>query len=152
MLPVDIAKFLRIVFLSNTSSGCFWQTYHGTVKSTGVPVLWFCASKCFKFLSKTFMKCCTNNSSLSRDKNNFFLAWKTYTKCCTSNCVMSHVKRLSSSTLHGLPGAFNFRVWFGKQNMAVKILILILFHFGLLCWLIYHTFCILSLLQLQDAS
>ena len=39
VLPVDIAKFLRIAFLYNTSGGCLWQSYHGTVKSAGVPVL-----------------------------------------------------------------------------------------------------------------
>ena len=68
VLPVDIAKFLRIAFLCNTSGGCFWQSYHGTVKSAGVPVLWFRASTCFRFWSKTFTKSCTNNSLLSRDK------------------------------------------------------------------------------------
>ena len=68
VFPVDIAKFLRIAFLYNTSGGCFWQSYHGTVKSAGVPVLWFRASTCFQFWSKTFTKRCTNNSLLSRDK------------------------------------------------------------------------------------
>ena len=61
VLPVDIAKFLRIAFLCNTSGGCFWQSYHGTVKSAGVPALWFRASTCFQFWSKTFTKRCTNN-------------------------------------------------------------------------------------------
>ena len=61
VFPVDIAKFLRIVFLYNTSGGCFWQSYHGTVKSAGVPALWFRASMCFQFWSKTFTKRCTNN-------------------------------------------------------------------------------------------
>ena len=68
MFPVDIAKFLRIVLLKNTSGGCFWQSYNGTVKSAGVPVLWFRASTCFWFWSKTFTKRCSNNSLLSRDK------------------------------------------------------------------------------------
>ena len=106
VFPVDIAKFLRIVFLYNTSGGCFWQSYHGTVKSAGVPVLWFRASTCFRFWSKTFTKRCTNNSLLSRDKtisslleligqvlsiSEYFSKnincvrfwWKTFTKRCT---------------------------------------------------------------------
>ena len=45
--------------------------------------------------------------------------WKTYTKRCTSNYVISHVKRLSSPTLCGWSGAFNFRVWFGKRKNAM---------------------------------
>ena len=100
---------LRIAFLYNTSGGCFWQFYHGTVKSAGVPVLWFCTSTCFRFWSKTFTKCCTNNSLLSRDKTIscllelighvpliseyvlenikcFRFWWNTYTKHCLSTC------------------------------------------------------------------
>ena len=47
---------LRIAFLYNTSGGCFWHFYHGTVKSAGVPVLGFRASTCFRFWLKTFTK------------------------------------------------------------------------------------------------
>ena len=54
VFPVDIAKFLRIVFLYNTSGGCFWQSYHGTVKPAGVPVLWFRASHVLSILIKNF--------------------------------------------------------------------------------------------------
>ena len=68
VFPVDIVKFLRIAFLYNASGGCFWQSYHGTVKSAGVPVLWFGASTCFQFWSKTFTKRRTINSLLSNDK------------------------------------------------------------------------------------
>ena len=32
-------------------------------------VLWFCTSVCFQFWSKTFMKHCSNNSLLSRDRS-----------------------------------------------------------------------------------
>ena len=46
---------------------------NGTVKSAGVPVLWFCASTCILFWSKTFTKRCTNNSLLSHDKTIWFL-------------------------------------------------------------------------------
>ena len=35
---MDIAQFLRMAFLCNTSGDCFWQRYHSTVKSPGVPV------------------------------------------------------------------------------------------------------------------
>ena len=110
MFPADIAKFLRIAFSCNTSGGCFWQSYHGTVKSAGVPVLWIRASTCFLFWSKTFRKRWSNNPLLSPDKtipflldliahvllisdqnrfwkniNCFCFWWKTYKKCCTSN-------------------------------------------------------------------
>ena len=127
-----------------------------------MPVLWFRASTCFQFWSKTFTKCCTNNSLLSQDKtisflnwlvkcfqfqkmfwkniNCFWFWWKTYTRHCKSNDVMQCVKRLSSPALCGWSGGLNFSVWFGKWNMAVKILILILFYFCLLCWLKSHHF------------
>ena len=35
VFPVDIAKFLRIALLYNSSGGCIWLSYHNTVKSTG---------------------------------------------------------------------------------------------------------------------
>ena len=75
----------------------------------------------------------------------FRFLWKTYTKRCTSNYVISRVKGLSSPVLRDWSGALNFRVWFGKRYMAVKIPILILFGFYLLCWLNKHLFCVLSL-------
>ena len=161
---VDITKFLRIVFSYNTAGGCFWQSYYGTVKPAGVPVLWFHTSMCFQFWSKTFTKHCSNNSLLSRDKSisslleftvtcfwfqnmfwrniNCFRFWlKIYTKRCTSNYEISNAKQLSSPALWS--GAFNFRAWFGKRNMAVKIQILILFLFCLLHWLKNHLFWVL---------
>ena len=93
---------LRIAFLYNTCRGCCWQFYHSTVKSTGVPVLWFRTSTCFWFWSKHFTRCHTNNSLLCCDKtisrllelighihleniNCFQFWWNTYTKDCTSN-------------------------------------------------------------------
>ena len=48
--------------------------------------------------------------------------------------------------LFGWSGAFSFRVWFGKRNITLKISILILYQFCLLCWLKNHLFCVLSLL------
>ena len=48
-----------------------------------------------------------------------FRFWsKTYTKCCTNNYVISRVKRLFSPTLCCWSGAFNFRTWFGKLKNA----------------------------------
>ena len=162
MFPVDIAKFLSIVFLYNTSGGCFWQSYHGTVKSAGVPVLWFRASTCFRFWSKTFTKRCSNNFLLSRDKTISSLldlighvlliseyVWgicfdEKVTQSVAHVTVISGAKRLSSPVLCGWLGAVNFRVWSGKRDMAVKIPILILFRFCLLCSLKNHLFCVLS--------
>ena len=76
MFPEGIAKFLwmvspsvaAIVFLYNTSGGCFWQSYHSIVKLAGVTVLWFPTSRCIQFWSKTLTKRCTSNSLLSCDK------------------------------------------------------------------------------------
>ena len=145
VFPVDIAKFLRIVFLYNTSGGCFWQSYHNTIKSAGVPVLWFRTSTCFRFWSKTFLikrnvaqiiiyyhvikqflaclnwlvTCFRFQDIFWKNMNCFWFWWKTYTKCCTSNYVISRVKRLSSPALSGWSGAFNFRVWFGKRRNVV---------------------------------
>ena len=129
---MDIAKFLRIVFLYNTSGGCFWQSYHGTVKSAGVPVLWFRASTCFRFWSKTFTKRCTNNSLLSCDKTissllelighmlliseyvleniNCFRFWWKLTQSIAQITVISRVKILSSPAFCGWSGVFNFRL------------------------------------------
>ena len=158
-----------IVFLYITSGGYFWQSYRGTVKAVEVPVLWFRAFRCIRFWSKTFTKRCkiilyyhVAKQFLSclnwfvtcfwfqilfwKNINCFRSWWKTYTKRCTSNCVISLVKRLSSTALCCWLGAFNFCLWFGKRNMAVKIPILNLFCFCLLCWLKNHLFYVLSLL------
>ena len=171
MFPVDITKFLKIVFLCNTSGGCLWQPYHGTVKSAGVPVLWFCASTCFRFWSKTFTKRRINNSLLTHDKIIYSLLEliahilsiaecfektliafdfdEKITQSFAQVCLISCVKRISSPALCGLSGALDFRVWFWKRDTAVKTPILTLFRFCLLCWLKNHLFCVLFLLQLQ---
>ena len=78
--------------------------------------------------------------------NCFWFWWKTYTRHCTSNYVISRVKWLSSPAFYGWLDAFSFRVWYGKRNMVVKIMILILFLFCLLCWLKNHLFWVLSYL------
>ena len=142
MFPEDIAKFWRLAVSYNTSSGCFWQSYH-TVKSAGVPVLCFRASTCFQFWSKTFTERCTNNSLLSCDKtifpcfnwlvtcfqfqsmfskniSCFRFWWKTYAKRCTSN---NYVKRLSSPALCGWSGwCFQFQgmIWKTKECRKQK--------------------------------
>ena len=169
MFPVDIAKFLRIAFLYNTSGGCFWQSYHGTVKSAGCLFFDFPPPRTFTFdqklsqnvaqiilyyhVTKQYLPClnwlvtCFQFQNMFwKNINCFRFWWKTYTKRCTSNYVISRVKRLSSPALCGWSGAFSFRVWFGKRNMAVKISILILFLFCLLCCLKNHSFWVLPLL------
>ena len=78
-----------------------------------MPVLWFRASTCFEFWSKTFTKRCINNFLVSRTEqflpclnwlvtcfrfqnmfwrniNCFQFWWKTYTKRCTSNFSPQH--------------------------------------------------------------
>ena len=147
MFPVDITKFLRILFLYNTSGSCFWQSYHGTVKSAGVPVFWFRASTCFSDLdqklswnaaqiilyyhvTKQFplcsiwlVTCFWFQDMFWKNINCFGSWWKTYANRCTSNYVISCVKRLSSPVPCDCSGASSFRVWFGKRNMALKNLV-----------------------------
>ena len=131
MFPVDIAKFLRKVYLYNTSGGCFWQSYHGTVKLARVPVLWFRASTCFQFWSKTFTKRWSNNSLLHVTKrflpcliwlvtcfwfqnmfwkniNCFRFSWRSYTKRRASNYVISLLKRISFPCTLRLVRCFQF--------------------------------------------
>ena len=137
-------KILKIAFLYNTSGCCFWQAYHGTVKSAGTPILWFRDSTCFRFWSKLSQNVaqlilyyhvtkqippCLNwlitrfwiwfLNMFWKNINCFQFWWKTYTKRCTSNCVISHVKRLSSPTLCDWLGAFSFRAWFGKRKNVI---------------------------------
>ena len=130
-----------------------------------MPVLWFCASTCFQFWSKTFTKGCTNNSLLSCDKRIFWLleltghvlsisenVWKNIdcfrfrekltqsvaqvTKYHVSDFLSLHfaVDQVLSILRYDLE---NRRIWckqkFCMKNMTVKIPILILFHFCLIC-------------------
>ena len=152
VFPVDIAKFLRIVSLYNIFGGCFWQSYHGTVNSAGCLFFNFASTRAFDFdqyisrnvaqiilyfhVTKQFLPwlnwlvtCFWFQNMFWKNVNCFQFWWRTYTKRCTSNCVISRVKRLSSPVLCGWSGALNFRVWFGKWNMAVEIPILILLRF-----------------------
>ena len=66
MFPVDIAKFSGTDFFYRTPSLAASES-PTTIKSAGVLVLWFYASACFRFWSKTCTKRCTNKSLLSRD-------------------------------------------------------------------------------------
>ena len=131
-----------------------------------MPVLWFCTSMHFQKFSrnvaqiilyyhvtKEFLGCLNwlvtcfwFQNMFWKNINCFRFWWKTCTKRCTSNYVISCVKRLYSPALCSWSGTFNFRVWFENWYMVVKILILILFLFCLLCWLKNHLFCVLSLL------
>ena len=111
MFSVDIAKLLRIAFLYKNSGGCFWQSYHGTLKSAWVPLLWFHTSTWFQFWSKLsqnvaqvilhyhvtkqFLPCLNWLVTFWKNINCFRFSWKTYTNRCTSNYVISRVKRLS---------------------------------------------------------
>ena len=153
--------------LHNTSGGCFWQSYHG--KQLGCLFLDFTSQGAFDFdqkllrnvaqiilyyhVTKQFLPCLNwlvtcfwFQNMFWKNINCFRFWWKTYTKRCTSNYVISLVKRRSSPVLCCSSDAFNFRVWFGKRNTAVKIPILILFHFCLICWPKNHLFGVLSLL------
>ena len=113
-------------------------------------VLWFRASMCFRFWSKTYTKCCTNNSLLSCVKIISSLlelidhmlsiseyVWKNiryfwfWWKSCTNNFVISRVERFSLPALCSWSSAFNLRICFWKRKNAV----LILLHFCLLYWL-----------------
>ena len=139
VLPMNIAKFLRAAFLKNTSD-CLLLTV------LPQSVVWFCASTCFRFWSKTCTKRCTNNSLLSRDKTISCLSWLitcfrfqnifwNYICCfrfwwinfwCTNNYVISLVKPKVSS-----PALYNFQdmIWKMEEcpvsnNIELKIPIL----------------------------
>ena len=91
--PLNIAEFLRTAIFIEHRDGCFWQPYHSTIKSDGVYVLWFRASTCFRFWSKTY----TNVAQIILTitwQNNFFLAWIDWSR------------------------AFDFRICFGKTLVA----------------------------------
>ena len=128
--------------LFSTSGCCLWQSYHSTVRSAGVSVLWFRASTCFRFWWKTCTKRCTNNSLLSREKQflswlitcfrfqNMFWKniscfrfwWETYTKSCTNICVTSSLKRLHLAFTWRLINCFQFQdmIWKTRQCCVNK--------------------------------
>ena len=107
--PVNIAIFLRIAFLYNTSGGCFWQSYQGRVKSARCLFFDFSPPHSFNFdekhswnvaqtmyypVSKQFLFClnwlvtCFWFQNMFWKNINCLQFWKrTYTKHCTSNCV-----------------------------------------------------------------
>ena len=100
-------------------------TTYGPEKPAGVPVFWFRTSTCFRFTKR-----CSNNFLLSSDQSISSLhvlekqLLSILMNRCTSNYIISGVKLLSSPALCIWSGAFNFRAWFRKWNMAVKIPIL----------------------------
>ena len=129
MFPVDIAKFLTIFFLHNTSVGCFWQSYHGTGKSAGLFALWFRASYTYYHVTKQFFPCliwlgmCFRFQNIFWKNINCFWFWqKTYTKRCRSNYVIARVKRMhiavghvlsiSGYNLENRTWLWKFRFWF----------------------------------------
>ena len=135
MFPVDIAKFLRKVFLYNTSGGCFWQSYHGTVKPAGLPVFFDFAPPCafdFDQLSRNvaqiilyyhvtnqfhpcliwLVTCFWFQNMFWKNINCFRFWWKTYTKRCTSYYVIWRQKIFFPCTLR-LVRCFQFQgmIW-----------------------------------------
>ena len=143
MFLVDIAKFFKKVFLYNTSGGCLWQSYHGTVKPAGVPVLCFAPPRAFDFdqkvswnvaqiilyydLTKQFFPCLIWLVTRLLFQNLFWknincinFWWKTYTKRCTRNYVISRVKRISFPSTLRLARTFNFMVWSVKRKRRWK--------------------------------
>ena len=73
VFSVDIAKFLRTAFFVKHLRRLLLTVLQSTVKSVAMPALWFRASMCFQFWSKTYAKRCTNATLLSRDKTIFLL-------------------------------------------------------------------------------
>ena len=163
MFPVNIAEFLRTAFFIEHLRSML-QSYHSTVKSAGMFVLWFHAPTCLQFWVKTYRKRCPKNSLLSVTKQilpclNWFITcfrfqnmfwkniscfwywWKTYTKRFTSNNLLSRVRRLSLPALYSWSnsgydlenGRMSCKQKFWIKNIVVKIPILILFRFCLLC-------------------
>ena len=133
-----------------------------------MPVLWFHTSTCFWFWSKIFTKHCSNNSLLSFfTKTISSLLDLTGLVLLISECFGKTLtafdfdekltKRVGQAELFNitwqktffpftlqLVRCFQFQGMIWKRDMLVQILILILFHFCLICWLKKHLFWILS--------
>ena len=141
VFPVDVATFLRIAFLCNTSGGWFWQSYHGTVKSPGCLFFDFPPLRAFTFdqklsrnvvqiilyyhVTKQFLSylnwlvtCFQFQNTFWKNINCFRFWWKIYANRCISNYVISRFKSLPSPVLWVSSGASSFRVWFGKRKNA----------------------------------
>ena len=139
MFPVDIAIFLRIVFLYNTSCGCFWQSYHGTVKSARVPFFDFTPPHASDFnqklsrnvaqitlcyhITKQFLPCmnwlvlCFWFQNMFWRNIDCFQFWWKLKALHKYLCNIRHQKTFFPCFLWA--GAFNSRVWFGKWKNAV---------------------------------
>ena len=61
-------QYICIYIFRSSQQSFKRESYHSTVKSTRVSVIWFRASTCFPLRSKNCTKRFTNISSLSRDK------------------------------------------------------------------------------------
>ena len=132
----------------NTSGGGFWQTYHSTIKSAGVFVLWFCASTFFWMSFYLLSRDKTISSLLElidhvlsiylfmfwKKLMCFQFWWKTYTQSVAQ--IIRNITRQKTyftCTLQWI-NCFQFqkkKYWI--RNMAVKIPILIFFRCCLLC-------------------
>ena len=149
-LPFYLMQHLRwllLTVLPRYSTPCAFDLDRKLLRNVAKIILYYHVTKNSLTCLNWLVKCFWFQNMFWKNINYFRFWWKTCTKRCTSNCyVILRVKRLSSLVLRGWSGAFNFRVWFRKRNMAVKTPILILFRFCLLCWLKSHLFCVLSLL------
>ena len=76
------------LFKENLRHGCFWHSYHRTVKSTRVFFVWFRVFTCFRTWLKTYQKRCTDNSLLSRGKTISFLLELFYQVLSVSEYVL----------------------------------------------------------------
>ena len=157
MFPVDIVKFLRIAWLFLAVLLRYGKSIGGPVlwcrASTCFRFLWktftkSCTNNTLLSRDKIFLACMNwlvtcfwFQNIFWKTINCFRFWWETYTKCCTSNYLTSHVKRLyfaigwvlSVSGYDLENGRMPCKQKCYIKNMAVKIPILILFRFCLLC-------------------
>ena len=89
-------------FFIETSDGCFWKSYHNTVKSAWIFFLWIYAFTCFRIWLKTYAKRCTINSLLSRDKTISFFLELTYHVLSISEYVLEkyYLRSILMKNLH----------------------------------------------------
>ena len=135
--------FKNKIFTEQNFKRCFWQSYHSTVKSAGVPVHWFCTSTWFWCWSKT-----STIFSLLELINHVLpileYVLEKHLLHYTNNYATSHVKDflcfhfsvdqvLSISGYDLENGRMLCKQKYKIKNMAVKIFIL--FCFCLLWWL-----------------
>ena len=128
-LPFYLMQHLRwllLTVLPRCSTPCVFDFDRKLSRNVAEIILYYHVTKNSLTCLNWLVTCFWFQNMFWKNINYFRFWWKTYTKRCTSNYVIARVKRLSSPS-PGWSGAFNFRVWFGKQNMTVKISILTLF-------------------------